>query len=186
VNDCWLATSRGWLFHLTNDTANTELTVGTEEDTDPNFTGVIAYRPKDGSVVTPTPIEAPPEAPVAVESKLPASTAVQAPISRTTEALVTDVSSHIVHRYTLELSFRLTVKAHVQLLASRRSRKVAQTARETLKAGRHMLALRLNPRSWPNKLALKATPLEPLPTVEAKGVTGHTVAPPVSSNTAET
>jgi hypothetical protein len=186
VNDCWLATSRGWLFHLTDDSANTERTDGYPEDTDPDFAGGITYRPEDGASLQVTPIEAPPEPSVAVESKLPASTAVQKPTTRTTKALVTDVSSHIVHRYTLELSFRLTVKAHVQLLASRRSRRVAQTARETLKAGRHMLMLRLNPRSWPNKLDLKATPLEPLPTVELKGVTGHTVAPPVGSNNVET
>ncbi len=87
---------------------------------------------------------------------------------------------------TLELSFRLTVKARVQLVASRKSRRVAETARETLKAGKHMLTLRLNPRSWPNKLDLKATPLEALPTVEVKGVTGNTVAPPVSSNSVGT
>jgi hypothetical protein len=186
VNDCWLATSRGWLFHLTEDSANSERTDGYPEDTDPNFAGVITYRPPDESRLQVPSIEAPPEVSTAVESKLPSQAKPQAVTTRTSKALVTDVSSHIVHRYTLELSFKLTVKAHVQLVASRRSRKVAETARETLRAGKHMLSLRLNPRSWPNKLNLKASPLEPLPTVEVKGVTGHTVAPPVGSNTAET
>ncbi len=186
ANDCWLATSQGWLFHLTDDSENTERTDGYPEDTDPNFAGVITFRPPDESVLQVPSIEAPPEESTPVESKLPSQTAPQAISTRTTKALVSDVSSHIVHRYTLELSFKLTVKAHVQLVASRKSRKVAETARETLKAGKHMLTLRLNPRSWPNKLDLKATPLEPLPTVEVKGVTGHTVAPPIGSNSAET
>jgi hypothetical protein len=186
ANDCWLATSKGWLFHLTDDSQNSERTDGYAEDTDPNFTGVITYRPPDESVLQVPSIEAPAEESTAVESKLPSQTAPQAVTSRTTRALVTDLSSHIVHRYTLELSFKLTVKARVQLLASRKSRRVAQTAAKTMKAGRHLLELRLDPRRWPNKLNLKATPLEPLPTVEVKGVSGHTVAPPVGSNSAET
>jgi len=187
ANDCWLATSKGWLYHLTEDAGNPDSTDGYPLDTDPNFAGVITFRPEDEGTPQLPSIEPPADDSLAnqLESALP-TTAVQAPTARTAKALVTDVSSHIVHRYTLELSFKLTVKAHVQLVASRKSRKVAETARETLKAGKHMLTLRLNPRSWPNKLDLKATPLEPLPTVEVKGVTGHTVAPPVASNSAET
>ena len=186
VNDCWLATSTGWLFHLTEDSENTERTDGYPEDTDPNFAGVIAFRPPDESVLQVPSIEPPPEESTALESNVPSETTPKAASTRTTKALVTDVSSHIVHRYTLELSFRLTVKARVQLVASRKSRRVAETAKKTLKAGKHMLTLRLNPRSWPNKLNLKATPLEALPTVEVKGVTGNTVALPVSSNSVGT
>jgi hypothetical protein len=186
VNDCWLATSAGWLFHLTEDSANTERTDGYPEDTDPNFAGGITYRPEDESSLQVTPIEAPPEELPAVQSDGPAQTTAPAASNRTTKALVTDLSSRIVHRYTLELSFKLTVKARVQLVASHKSRTVAKTAKKTLKAGKHMLTLQLNPHRWPNKLNLKATPLEALPTVEAKGVTGHTVAPPLGSNTAET
>ena len=110
------------------------------------------------------------------------SPTVQTPANLTRKPLVTDVSSHVVHRFTLELSFRLTVKAHVQLLAKRRNLRVAQTAPRILKAGRHMLMLRLNPHSWPNKLKLNAIPLEALPVVESKGASGQTVAPPVSAN----
>jgi hypothetical protein len=186
VNDCWLATSEGWLFHLTEDGENTERTDGYPEDIDPNFAGGITFRPKDESVLQEPSIEPPAEESSAGEPNLPSETAPKAASTRTTKALVTDVSSHIVHRYTLELSFKLTVKARVQLLASRKSRRVAETPKKTLKAGKHMLTLRLNPRSWPNKINLKATPLEALPTVEVKGVTGNTVAPPVSSNSVGT
>ncbi len=174
------------MFHLTNDSENTERTDGYAEDTDPNFAGVITFRPPDESVLQVPSIEPPPEESTALESRVAPQTTTPPASTRTTKALVTDVSSHIVHRYTLELSFKLTVKARVQLLASRKSRRVAQTAAKTLKAGRHLLVLRLNPRRWPNKLNLKATPLEPLPTTEAKGVTGHTVAPPVGSNNVST
>ena len=90
-----------------------------------------------------------------------------------------------MHRYTLELTFKLTVKARVQLLASRKRLRVAQTPMKTLKAGKHTLMLRLDPRRWPNALDLKATPLEPLPTVESKAPSG-TVAPPVGGNNVET
>ncbi len=61
VNDCWLATSTGWLFHLTEDSENTERTDGYPEDTDPNFAGVIAFRPPDESVLQVPSIEPPAE-----------------------------------------------------------------------------------------------------------------------------
>ena len=186
-NDCWLATSEGWLFHLTEVPAEADepgRAAGYPEDTDQNFAGVITFRPEDEGVPQLPPNEPPADTSLANQLQAPPTiaTAGQATTTRTNKPLVTDVNSHVVHRYDLELSFKLTVKARVQLLASRKSRRVAQTARETLKAGKHTLMLRLNPRRWPNKIDLKATPLEALPTEEAKGVTGQTVAPPVSSN----
>jgi len=187
ANDCWLATSRGWLFHLTEDGADTERTDGYPEDADPNFAGVITFRPADESVLQIPSIEPPSEESVSLESRLPPPTTVQAVVSRTSKPLVTAVSSKVLHRYTLELSFRLTVKASVQLLADRKGRSVARTARRTMKAGRHTLMLRLNPHRWPDKIDLKAIPLEALPTVETKGASGpHAVAAPIGSNSAET
>jgi len=182
-HECWLATNVGWLYHLTSRTPQEPL----PEDTDPNFAGVISFRPIDGGVPQEPPAEPqeddsllnqapppPPPPPTAQPSKL------------TRAALITQLSSHILHRYTLALSFTLTVKAHVQLLANHGKRRVAQTALETLEAGKHTLRLRLNPHRWPNKLNLKATPLEALPTVEAKGGSGQTVAPPISENSVST
>jgi hypothetical protein len=191
ANDCWLATSKGFLFHLTEDPAEPDRTEvnGRVEgvDTDSNFAGVITFRPPDEAVPGLPSIEPPPEESTSLESKLPPLTKVQTPATRTSKALVTDVHSHVVHRDMLELSFKLTVKARVQLLASRKGRRVAQTARRTLKAGKHTLMLRLNPHHWPNALNLKATPLEALPTVESKAPSsGQTVAPPVGANTVGT
>jgi hypothetical protein len=186
-NDCWMATSQGWLFHLTEDEQAPARTDGYPVDTDPNFASVIAFRPPDEGIPQLPSIEPPTDDSLANQVEPPPPTTnVQSSTTRTSKPLVTNVSSHVVHRFTLELSFKLTVKARVQLLASRKSRRVAQTARKTLRAGRHTLTLRLNPQRWPNKLDLKATPLEPLPTVEAKGVTGQSVPPPVSSNNVST
>ena len=188
ANDCWLATSKGWLFHLTEDPEHPERTDGYPVDTDPSFAELITFRPEDEGVPQLPSIEQPLDDSLANQAEpppLPKPT-VQTPTNLTRKPLVTDVSSHVVHRYTLELSFKLTVKARVQLLASRKRRRVAQTTLRTLTAGRHTLMLRLNPRSWPNKLNLKATPLEALPIVESKGNSGQTVAAPVSSNNVST
>jgi hypothetical protein len=181
-HECWLATSEGWLFHLTDGSA-------LPRDTDPNFESIITFRPSDPGVPQMPPNEPPPDDSLANQEAAPPpppAATVQQPSTLTSKALVTDVSTHVVHRYTLELSFELTVKARVQLQASRKSRRVAQTALETLKAGKHTLILRLNPRKWPNKLNLKATPLEALPTVESKGGGGTTVAPPIKEETVST
>jgi hypothetical protein len=182
-HECWLATSEGWLFHLTDGST-------LPRDTDPNFESVITFRPSDPGVPQLPPIEPPPDDSLANQEAAPPpppATAVQTPKTFTSKALVTGVSSHVVHRDMLELSFTLTVKAHVQLLASRKNRGVAHTALETLKAGKHTLTLRLNTRKWPTKLDLKATPLEALPTVESSGGdNGQTVAPPVKENTVST
>jgi hypothetical protein len=185
VNDCWMATNQGWLFHLTEDPANPLRTDGYPVDTDPNFAGVITFRPPDPGVVQLPSLEPPADTSLANQAPPLPTTTVQSPPARTSKALVTDVRSRVLHRSMLQLSFKLTVRARVQLVASRKSRRVAQTPRRTLKAGKHTLLLRLNPRAWPNKLDLKATPLEALPTVEAKGTTG-TVAPPVGSNNVST
>ncbi len=188
ANDCWLATTKGWLFHLTEDPTEPERTEGYPVDTDPSFAELITYRPPDEGVPQLPSIEQPLDDSLAnqAEPPPPPKPTVQTPTDLTRKPLVTDVSSHVVHRYTLELSFELTVKARVQLLASLKRHRVAQTAQQILKAGKHTLMLRLNPHSWPNKLNLEATPLEALPTVESKGSSGQTIAPPVSANSVST
>jgi hypothetical protein len=181
--DCWLATTRGWLFHYTNGHQP-------PQDGDPNFAGVITFRPADGGVPVLPSIEPPPDDSLANQLPPPPPPPPPAPPAATLQRkpLVTDMRAHLTRRHTLELSFRLTVRAHVQLLAKHGRRPVAQTPSETLKAGRHMLQLQLDPRRWPTSLKLNAIPLEPLPTVAAGPAAGagQTVAPPVSSNTVGT
>lgn len=189
ANDCWLATSQGWLFHLTEDPADPEVTPGYTTDTDPDLAELITFRPADEGVPQLPPAEPPPDDSLANQAAPPPPPAkVQTPpAARTSKQLVTGLSSHVVHRYTLELSFDLTVKARVQLLANRKSRRVAQTPVKILKAGKHTLMLRLNPHRWPNKLDLKATPLEALPVVESPSAApGQTLPPPRGENTVST
>jgi hypothetical protein len=164
-HDCWMVTTQGWLFHLGTG-------VSPPRDTDPAFQGLITHRPADEGLpqVAPDapPIEdsglpeAPPAATPLEEAPAPAQTKVTAP-------LLSHVHTKLVHRDTLELSFRLAVRARVRLLAQRRKRVVASTPTRTLAAGSHRLRLRLDPRRWPTKLDLQTHALAPLPTVSGSG-----------------
>lgn len=184
ANDCWLATDKGWLFHLTEKGAP-EL----PEDTDPNFGGVIAYRPPDPATPQLPPIEPPPDDSLANQQVAPP--VISTPPATQTSGGVTlppieDVRSRLVHRYTLELSFKVTVKTRVQFLALRHGKTVARTRMETLTAGRRKLLLALNPHHWPTKINLKDTPLQPLIVSKTPAGNPNAVAPPVSANTVGT
>ncbi|HWX46316.1 MAG TPA: hypothetical protein VNY52_13480, partial [Solirubrobacteraceae bacterium] len=87
---------------------------------------------------------------------------------RATEPLLSHIRSRLVRGTTLELSFRLAVKARVRLLAKRHASVVASTPMRTLKAGRHSLLLRLSVRRWPTKLDLQTHALAPLPTASTR------------------
>jgi hypothetical protein len=181
--DCWLATTHGWLFHYTNSHEP-------PPDEDPDFAGVVTFRPADGGVPVLPSIEPPPDDSLAnqLPPPPPPPPAAQPQQTLQRKPLVTDMRARVTRSHTLELSFRLTVKAHVQLLANHGRSQVARTPRETLRAGRHVLALQLDPKRWPTKLKLNATPLEPLPTVAVSPTSGNgqTVAPPTSANTVGT
>jgi hypothetical protein len=171
-HDCWLATSQGWLYHLASEGER-----HLPEDTDPNFAGLINYRPPDAGVPAVVP-DAPPEddsgvsgegGPVygtAAELKPPQIE------SHLAVPLITDLHSKVVHGRTLELRFHLAVKARVRLLARRRKKLVASTPTRTFAAGSRKLLLRLNPRAWPTKLSLQTHALAPLPTTTVKEVVG--------------
>jgi hypothetical protein len=158
-NECWLATSEGWLFHLTDGAR-------LAKDTDPFFDGadgVISYRPPDDGVpevlpAQPTETESlaslqPPESSSSTTpaAEQPVKTALAKP------ALVEHSHTHLLRGDVLELTFTLTGAAHVQLLASRHGKVVARTKRESLHKGSHTLKLKLNPHHWPTKLNLNAS-----------------------------
>ena len=148
--DCWLATSEGWLFHLTNGSS-------VSQDTDPNFASVITYRPPDGGTPTVIPpvefgVSIPPPAP-------PASVHTAAKVRRR-KALVTHMSrARLIRGTVLTLSFTLTARAHIELVARRNGTIVAETRRVVLAPGRHTLELRLDPKRWPTRLSLQASAL---------------------------
>ncbi|MGH2853597.1 MAG: hypothetical protein ACRDLF_05330 [Solirubrobacteraceae bacterium] len=171
VEDCWMATTEGWLYHLAPER---EQTLPRSEIA--GFGSVITYRPPDQGlpqVVADAPPpdtsglneETPLQSDVNDETTQPASgSKVQLP-------LLSRLHSRLLHGSTLQLSFHLAVKARVRLLAKRHGRVVAATPMRTLKAGNRTLRLSLDPRSWPTKLSLQTHALAPLPLVSS--VTGE-------------
>jgi hypothetical protein len=156
-NDCWMATNEGWLFHLSDGAAY-------PQDTDPNFAGVITYRPPDASVPVVYPDAPPVDDSLANQEPPPAPTGPpeQAPATPPkrgkAKPLLLRVKSKFVDHHILVISFTLTARAHVQLVGRRKRKVVAETRDESLHAGRHTLSLSLEPAHWPTKLQFKATP----------------------------
>jgi len=171
VDDCWLATTVGWLFH--------RVLGGYPEVTNPAYPALgqpITYRPPDQGLPPIVPDAPPPdvsgERPPAEEA---ASHATKEAPPRVTVALLSDLHTRLVHGTTLELRFHLAVKARIRLLAKRRKSTVASTPMVTLSAGNRKLELRLSRRRWPTNLALQTHALAPLPTVAANAGASETV-----------
>ncbi len=187
AHECWLATTQGWLFHLSTPGSSTPGGL----DTDPAFASLITYRPPDQGLPQVVPDAPPPddsglmeESPdyggTFAETKVPAiETKIQAP-------LLSEVHSRLIHKATLELRFHLAVKARVRLLAERHKKLVASTPMRTLAAGDRKLLLRLNLHEWPTKLSLQTHPLAPLPTVTSSEPVGGPEHGGGSSNTVST
>jgi hypothetical protein len=165
--DCWMATSQGWLFHLTDGSPE-------QPDGESPFTSLIGFRPLDEGLPQVEPDAPPADTSGAIEAFQPPpfvpiveKTEATGPSRRVKVALLSHVKTQLVHGHTLELRFRLAVKARVRLLAKRRRAVVASTATRTLAAGERRLLLALDPRRWPTKLDLQTHALAPLPTVAA-------------------
>ncbi len=171
LEDCWLATTEGWLFHLA---PAGERTLPRNEI--PGFGSVITYRPPDQGLPQVV-ADAPPPDTSGLDEETPPPTGEIEPASvRSTESkvqlpLLSRLHSRLIDGSTLQLSFHLAVKARVRLLAKRKARVVAATPTRTLKAGNRQLLLRLSARSWPTKLSLQTHALAPLPLVSS--VTGE-------------
>lgn len=172
VQDCWLVTQQGWLFHLAREGERTLPANG-----DPNFGGLITERPVDQGLPQRV-IDAPPadtsgiveEAPNYGGSFLEAKAGAAA-LGKVTLPLLTHLHSRLVHGTTLELRFHLAVEARVRLMAERQRKVVAATPTRTLAQGNRSISLRLDRRRWPNKLKLQTHALAPLP--EVSSVTGE-------------
>ncbi len=168
AGDCWLATTRGWLFHMAPED---ERTLPLDED--PNFDGLITYRPEDQGLPQ-IPPDAPPLDTSGLQEEAPDyGGAFQEAKTPPTEAkvhvpLLSDLHSRLVHGTTLQLSFHLAVRARVRLLAKRHAKLVAATPMRTLGSGNRSLLLALNPRRWPTKLSLQTHALAPLPTTGSR------------------
>src|ERR1700722_1505853 len=161
AGDCWMATSEGWLFHLSEGAA-------AQPDTDPLFDGqdgVISARPPDSGVPQIYPDGFGEDDSLVNQQLQPAPiqpserTATKPAKPRRGMPLVSDMKSHFLHGRTLVVSFKLSARAHVQLIARRSGRVVAETRRESLRPGRHTLSLSFQPARWPNKLQFQAKPV---------------------------
>jgi hypothetical protein len=152
TGQCWLATNRGWLFHLGGSLP---------QDTDPAMHVVITFRPQDES----TRVFVPPGVPVdnsgETESTKRRGEEVLEPFpeERPRPSIVYDVHQKIIGRRVLELSFKLRARAHVQLRAKYHGKVVAKTPRLTLGKGPHKLHLKLNPKRWPTGLDFQVHPI---------------------------
>jgi hypothetical protein len=168
AEDCWLATTQGWLFHLAPEGGRTLPRDAHESE---YFTGLITYRPPDQGLPQVPPDAPPPDDSGLVEAPPDyggtfAETSTAAVQQKVTLPLLSRVHSRL-HGYTLELRFHLAVRARVRLIAKRRRKVVAQTPMRTLTAGSRKLLLKLNPRHWPTKLSLQTHALAPLPRVSS-------------------
>lgn len=159
AHDCWMATDEGWLFHLSEGLPETP-------DSDPMFDGedgVITFRPPDDGVPTVYPPGFAEDDSLANQQTIKVVNESPKPTIKHVKKvkprkLVKHVISKLLNHRTLVISFTLTAKAHVQLIARRRNAVVAQTPRESLRPGAHTLALTLNPQQWPTKLQFEAKP----------------------------
>jgi hypothetical protein len=147
IEQCWMATSEGWLFHLGPSP---------DQDTNPAMHALIEFRPPDNSLPSIPPASLPEDnsgsaSKQAEEEELPEAIFPENPKGK---PLLAKVKQRLVG-HVLEISFVLRAPAHVQLIGRRRGRVVARTPRYTLGRGKHEVRLRLDPKRWPTKLDLE-------------------------------
>jgi hypothetical protein len=178
-HDCWLATTQGWLMHLSSEEERTH----PEPDTDPVFSSQapITFRPPDEGLPQVVPDAPPPDDSGLEQEEATVKNAfvvIEKPETFATVPvqLLSNVHSRLVHGTILELSFHLAVRARLRLMAERHHKVVASTATHTLDAGKHSLKLRLNVRQWPTKLNLQTHALAPLPTRSTREVGVNSVS----------
>lgn len=150
---CWLATRKGWLFHLGADPA---------KQSDPALHVLITSRPPDNSLPSIPPIELPED-----DSGDSEGSSEQEPVGenpfeapKVKPALLYDIKQRLIGSATLELSFSLRARARVQLIAKHGRATVAKTRKQVRPKGRHSLRLRLDPDRWPTDVDLDAKELK--------------------------
>lgn len=147
--ECWMVTWAGWLFHYSDGSV-------LPEDTDPAFQGTIEFRPNEAAeqfIPDKPPVDdsqlfAPPEL-----EQNPIAEPPKAKVRRL-PALLRNVRSKL-KGLRLTVSFTVTRKAKVALLAKKGNRTVARTPRRTFAPGRHRLVLRLSREKYPTRLAFQ-------------------------------
>jgi hypothetical protein len=148
VDECWLVTVGGWIFHLSDGSPK-------PVDRDPAFASLISFRPNESAA------QFVPDAPPIDDSLLlaPPPTEIEQPavaptVTRRVKPLLTQVRSKL-RGTTLTVSFRLARRARVQLIARRQGQVVARSPNRLLRPGRRAVRVRLNRGRWPTKLAFR-------------------------------
>ena len=149
--ECWMVTWAGWLFHYSDGSQ-------LPEDTDPAFQGTIEFRPNEAAEqfipdrlpVDDSQLFAPPEL-----EQNPIAEPPKAKVRRL-PPLLKAVRSRL-QGLRLTVTFTVTRKAKVALLAKRGGRTVARTPRRTFAPGRHRLVLQLSRENYPTKLAFQVS-----------------------------
>jgi hypothetical protein len=149
--ECWMVTWAGWLFHYSDGSV-------LPEDTDPAFQGTIEFRPNEAAE------QFIPDKPPVDDSQLFAPPELeQNPIADPPKAkvrrlppLLRNVRSKL-EGLRLTVSFTVTRKAKVALLAKKGGRTVARTPRRTFAPGRRQLVLRLSREKYPTRLAFQVS-----------------------------
>jgi hypothetical protein len=146
VNECWMATWGGWLFHYSD---GSQLPL----DTDTNFQGTIDFRPNEAAE------QFVPDALPVDDSELFAPAPVEdakakEPRTRHLPPLLKRVRSHL-RGLTLTVSFTVTRRARVALIAKKGGRTVARTPQRIFGRGRHQLNLQLSRDRYPTTLAFQ-------------------------------
>ncbi len=148
VNECWMVTWAGWLFHYSDGTPLVP-------DTDPAFQGTIEFRPNEAAEqfipdrlpVDDSQLFAPPPLELTPNVVKPAKVRRLPPLLRKVRSDLDGLR--------LTVSFTLTRRARVQLLAKKGGRTVARTPSEVLAPGRRSLELQLERDRYPTKLAFR-------------------------------
>jgi hypothetical protein len=151
IEQCWMATEQGWLFHLGPDLPL---------NPDPAMHVLVTYRPPDASLPSVPPISLPEDDSGAYPERQGETllSLLEEPLPRRRPPLLSKLHQRVVSGNTLELTFVLRATAHVRLVAKRKGKVVAKTRRYTMARGKRSLRLRLDPKHWPTKLDLQVHP----------------------------
>lgn len=149
--ECWMVTWAGWLFHYSDGSV-------LPEDTDPAFQGTIEFRPNEAAeqfIPDKPPVDdsqlfAPPELEQNPIAEPPRAKVRQLP------PLLRNVRSKL-EGLRLTVSFTVTRRAKVALLAKKGNRTVARTPRRTFAPGRRQLVLHLSRENYPTRLAFQVS-----------------------------
>ena len=175
LEDCWMANVNGWLYHLAPEGERT-----LPQSELPGFPEgkIISERPKDEGFVQEV-LDAPPPEDSGLKEEMPEYSTFGEKVEHASENKVTLPLLSRVHSHlkglTLQLSFHLSVKARVRLVAKRNGKVVAQTHNRVLRSGNHTLSLQLERRRWPTKLSFQTHALAPLRVVSSVGGEGANI-----------